>query len=868
VKDSKGKKLKRIKMKVEQNSSKYTRSKLNSAKINRSFEYFSRLFFLVPVLIFSILWIHIMILELDSFNIDIFDYGVVYNLAWKEAFGIPALPSTVAYLPYFLPTKLISFVLVPYIRLFPNIYDLLIMQVIVIALPSIILYFLSMKLTNKITVSLAVEILWLLYYPNNALIYYGFHYQTIFPLFYILGFSLFYLRKFKLSLLSLFFASITSLLAPLILFFTIPTFFIVRKKMKNHYQEVKSRAFYFLYAGIFAVSLFVLLLNFHYGGINIFKGEAIPTTSSASELPIYTVLWNKFLQVSGYQGFLYILFMTFPLVFSIFIEYEFIFASIPAIAYYLVGYSGGYLRYFYPMQYSVLISPVVFLSFIFLIGRIHNEKVNSLTRRWDIFIRTIKKAKLSRKKIISILITITLIANTGLFAVYSPIGPLNQFLKDYPNLNAPSNGGYGLYKNLNVTTYDKNLLKMEALVPLNATVLSQFNMPQFSNRYYFTYPGQYNPNQPIDYAINDPQNYYRFTTSTDDTGPDFYNYNMLQLSNMFLQNSTYGVYAQSEGAILFKHGYSGNPVYFVPANASIKVRTSSSDTLTSEAPLLSPGTYNVTAFLDNSSNSTLYMNKMDIGTFNGKAISTTLMIPFYENVIFSLSGKHNAGIVYLRQIAPAITIGLNKPQLHPSYFHTFKANYSYFSPIVVNSVNLNTKSFSYFYMINLTTYEDGLKTPKDIRNDSQVFSLGGVSVWNQIENDGKFEFGFRNQNYHISQYIQPYIIKPGNWTYVEATYRDGYINIFVNGFNFFSAQIFPYGSSVGNISNLMIGGAHPFLNGDKTYPNSNPLNASIANFVILNGTMTLSEIQNPQLILQNLSNDRSIVYSNWINIVE
>ena len=832
--------------------------------MKRDVQYFSKFIFLIPFLAFCILWIYILILEMNSFNIGIFDYGVAYNLAWKEAFGVPSLPSAVGYLPYMYATKLISFALVPYVRLFPSIYDLLIMQVVVIALPSIILYFLSMKLTNKITVSLAVEILWLLYYPNSALIDYPFHYQTIFPLFYILGFLLFYLKKFKLSLLSLFFASITSLIAPLILIFTIPTFYILRKKMKDHYREINSRTFYFLYAGIFAVSLFILLLNFHYGGIGLFTGEAIPTTSSAPKLPIYITLWNKFLHVSGYPGFLYILFMTFPLVFSIFFEYEFVFASIPAIAYYIVGYSGGNVRFFYPMQYSALISPMVFLSFIFLIGWIHNEKLSSLPQRWHRFIRIIKKSKLNTKRAVSVLVAIALVSNIGLFAVYSPIGPLNQFLKLYPNANPPSNGGYGLYNSIKVTTYDKNLLRMEQLVPQNATVLSQFNMPQFSDRYYFTYPGQYNPNQPIDYAINDPQNYFYFTTPVDDTGPDFYNYNMLQLSNMFLLNSTYGVYAQSEGALLFKHGYSGNPVYFVPVNTSIKLDTYSSSTLTSETFLLSPGTYNLTAFLDSPSNSTLYMNEMNVGNFNGKEMRTTLMIPFYEYVEFSLTGKHNAGIVYLRQIAPAITINLNRAPSTPSYFHTFKANYSYFSPVIDNSIHLNTKSFSYFYMINLTTYEDGLKIPKDIGNDSRVFSLSGISVWNQVGNNGELEFGFRNQNYTISQYIQPYIIKPGRWIYVAATYSAGYVNLFVNGFDYFSAQIFPYGSLVGNISNLIIGGAHPFLHGNKTYPNSNPLNASIANFVILNGTMTLSEIQNPQLILQNLSNDRNIVYSNWI----
>ena len=679
------------------------------------------------MLVFSIIWIYVLIIEMNAFNIDIFDYGVAYNLSWREAFGVPSLPSAVGYLPYLDVTKLISFVLIPYVRLFPSIYNLLILQVVVIALPSVFLYFLSLKLTNSRRSSLVVEILWLLYYPNSAVISYPFHYQTIFPLFYILGFLLFYLKRFKLSLISLFFASITSLIAPLILLFTIPTFYILRKKMKDHFKEVNTQVFYFLYVCISGISLSMLLLNFHFGGVLIFEGQAIPTTSSNFNLPIYIVLWNKFLNVSGYPGFLYILILTVPLVFSLFLEYEFIFASIPAIAYYLVGYSGGYVRYFYPMQYSVLISPMVFLSFIFIIGGIHDLKLTSMPQKLQNAIKIMRKSKLDVKKLRTVLLAIALISNIGLFAVYSPLGPLNQFLKLCPNANPPSNGGYNLYKNLNFTTYDKNLLMMENLVPQNATVLSQFNMPQFSNRYYFTYPGQYNPNQPINYAINDPQNYYYFTTPIDDTGPDFYNYNMLQLSNMLLQNSTYGVYAQSEGAILFKHGYSGSPTYYVPLNTSIKINTSSNGNLTTGTFLLPPGIYNLTALLNSPSNSTLYLNQIDIGHFYGREIQISLKIPFYEEAQFSLGGSHNSGIVYLTQKAPAVTVNLIDAQETPTVFGIFKTNYPYFSPVIVNSIYLNTKSSYYLYIINLTTYEDDLKMPKNIGNDSEVMDNSKIS---------------------------------------------------------------------------------------------------------------------------------------------
>jgi hypothetical protein len=101
--------------------------------------------------------------------------------------------------------------------------------------------------------------------------------------------------------------------------------------------------------------------------------------------------------------------------------------------------------------------------------------------------------------------------------------------------------------------------------------------------------------------------------------------------------------------------------------------------------------------------------------------------------------------------------------------------------------------------------------------------------------------------------------------YIEAVYNLGYVDLFINGYNVFSAQIFPQGSSIGNISTLEIGGAHPFLHNGMTYPNSNPSNASITNFVILNGSMNLTEIQNPQLILDNIHNNRNVVFSDWVN---
>ena len=660
-----------------------------------------RYLFLIPFLLFLFVWVYVLLIEMDSFQISIFDYGVAYNLVWREAFGVSSLPSSVGYLPYLYSTKLISFVLVPYVFLFPSIYDLLVMQVIVIALPSIILYLFSMKLTNKVSISLTMEILWLLYYPNSAVINYPFHYQTIFPLFYLCGFILFYLKRLRLSLISFSFASITNLLAPFIIVFTIFTLFLQIKKMKSHYSDISSKTFILFSTGVIIVAFSIVLLNLYTGGLNLFREEAVPSTSTSQNLPLFDMLLNKFLYLSGFPGFLYILFMIFPLIFSIFLESEFILASIPSILYYLVGYSGGYLRYFYPMQYSVWISPIVFLSFIFLIKRIQDGDFAQgleLLKRFKIKMHI---QKLSRNKVNAVLIVGALLINVGLFAVYSPIGPLNQFLKESPNANPPANGGYGLYNNLTITSYDKNLLKMESLVPQNATVLSQFNMPQFSNRYYFTFPGQYDPAQPIDYAINDPSNAFWFTTSVDDTGSNFYNLNMMQLSNMFLENNSYGVYAQSEGAILSRHNYTGNPVFYVPLNESIPLEPNKAGQSSSRETLMIPGIYNINVTLVNSSNSSLYLGGLDLGNLKGGKLNTTLNVALYSYSFFYVDGTNCSGSVSINQIGYASNIITNLVNSTPVKHKKIDSNYANPPLTTINLLHIITKSCSYTSVFNL-----------------------------------------------------------------------------------------------------------------------------------------------------------------------
>ena len=823
---------------------------------------------IVPPLLFFIIWSYVLLQEFRSFNITIFDYGVAYNLLWRESYGVTSLPSTVGYLPYVDPRKLISFLLIPYLRFFPSVTDLLILQAFVLTIPAVVLYLITLKITSNRKIAFLIECMWLLYYPNSAAIDYPFHYQTIFPIFYVLGFFFLFKGRKVLSAISLSLSAFTSLLAPIIIIFSVPVILSVNERfVKITSDPDKKFNQYHLILIIALVSFSILALNFIFEGTSFFVSQAIPTGDQTANVPIYFTLIEKFLHISGLPGIYYIIFLSLPLLLSLFLEWRFFLAGLPAIAYYLVGYSGGGLRFFYPMQYSVLLSPMVFLSFILIIDKvIGNRFYLQICEKKNItkFIKSFLSVE--NRKVASGILLSALIINISLFSVYSPIGPLNQYLNLYPNAAPPSNGGYNLNGQINYSVYDANLMKLVNLVPNNASVLSQFNMPQFSNRFYFTYPGQYNPIQPIDYAINDPANQYLFQFSVYDTGSDFFPFNMMQISNMFLHNSSYGVYGESMGAILFKHGYVGPLKIYIPLNETLYPTQVSLSRFATPTVILCPGTYNLILGQYSNEPISIYIDGILYSTVKSYSLNTTLNIPEYMYTNITIEGGNSPKTLRLEQTVPAHYINLNKNIPTPSDYGIFKSNLSSYTPLTKSNISLQTGSFSYMFLINLTSFEDGSSFPIDLPNDAQVFSLYGKYdyIWVQIENTGYLEFGFRSQNNGASSYIQPINIVTNKWYAIVATISNNTANIFIDGHLIFSGNIFNNNMTVGHPSYMIIGGAHPFLQENGIpYSNSNPLNASLSNFVLINGTLPLSFIENfPNNFTLPIFQNK-VIFSKW-----
>ncbi len=102
--------------------------------------------------------------------------------------------------------------------------------------------------------------------------------------------------------------------------------------------------------------------------------------------------------------------------------------------------------------------------------------------------------------------------------------------------------------------------------------------------------------------------------------------------------------------------------------------------------------------------------------------------------------------------------------------------------------------------------------------------------------------------------------------FIEAIYSHGSVSLYANGLLVYTGLIFPSDSGVGEPQMLEIGGGHPFIVNGKIILNSNPLIASIANFVVYNGIMGYNEIKNPTFVQENSSDNTALVYSNRVNV--
>ncbi len=203
---------------------------------------------------------------------------------------------------------------------------------------------------------------------------------------------------------------------------------------------------------------------------------------------------------------------------------------LPVIAYFaLLSATTNYVPYYNPFeQYPYLYAGFLFISSVTFISKIPKSEIVN---------------KLLLLMIASSIISFCLLSPFSIANVSS--GQLGSQLEESP-----------LVSNIN---------HAYSLVPVHTSVFIQNDMPQLMNRDKVYIQGYYS-NQTVDYAVLNPLAFNNIARA-------FGGFSLFW-ANHFAGNSSYGVYESVQGVVVYKLGFQGSPVYYVPYNASQQIMNS------------------------------------------------------------------------------------------------------------------------------------------------------------------------------------------------------------------------------------------------------------------------------------------------------
>ena len=189
-----------------------------------------------------------------------------------------------------------------------------------------------------------------------------------------------------------------------------------------------------------------------------------------------------------------------------------------------------------------------------------------------------------RKKLLNALLILMVLSSAVSFSIFSPFSVSNV-----------TSGKLGTQ--LGDSSAIANINHAYSLIPVHSSVFIQNDMPQLMNRDKVYIDGYY-ANQTVDYAVMNPLTLNNIMTA-------FGGFS-LYWANHFAGNNSYGVYESMQGMIVYKLGYTGSPVYYVPYAASQPIgqhysigQRLTTEQLSSSSMLLSPGNFSVTYMFSN-----------------------------------------------------------------------------------------------------------------------------------------------------------------------------------------------------------------------------------------------------------------------------
>ncbi len=491
-----------------------------------------------------------------TYNSSINDLGYWNQVFWATAHGGPAEWNATSRANFYAsyPYQFLGFVvLLPFYLVQPDPTTLLWLQGTLLPLAAVPLYFLARSHNLSWTASAGLACIFLADYQLQGAVLNDFHVQAMFPFFF---FAAALAEKKGRPLAFLLFGAVAALTNPLDLFvmLTFAGRWIALDFLRAGPLRVRWSRAWNTFVGDRLRAAAVLLLvglivaelalgpigDYHILGSS--TGPAAPYASTLSDRVTYLVM------------------TALPFVGLSLLSVEFLVVAAPMLAFLVVGPSSYFL--FFGHQDAIEYVAVFLWGFLLFLTKLRTWKVPSWvrahapawSRRPSARVRDQRLRRLLRPVRRSELpLALSLVVTIALMLSYSPLSPWN----DHPQLLVGVNEQSSAIRH--VTNADRFLDQVLPLIPPDASVLTQNNIPQLTGRpdFNWAFAGKYAGNVTG----------YQYVLSDYDIESPFaqlWYYQLRPYVQQAFQTHQFGVLASGYGVALLERGYHGLPVLTAP----------------------------------------------------------------------------------------------------------------------------------------------------------------------------------------------------------------------------------------------------------------------------------------------------------------
>lgn len=432
-------------------------------------------------ILFIIFWFYISIFKFLSFNDYYGDLGqnTSYLIAIYNTRSPTALFEEVRPQSYF------SFIIALIMGIFPSAFTLIALQILTSGLSILFLYFYAFRSTENKWYSLIISLTYALSFSLNATLWqaYG-HIMQFFPFFFFL--ALVFERKRKYLFYSLI---IMASLTNIVMLFSMMLLLFVKGINQIKYKGTEKHGFIrkfgidkILSILILCIPVILFFLQEKTSEFLSFNNGNFAYSGSLTITQIASLYVNNFINTID-SKILVLSLILLPFIF-LFVKKNRDFLVILPVAIFILfsNYAIGYFNFQFYISSTLL--PVLFFILIdnfklYFPGKHYAVVTYSSLQNFKKCIAKNNIANTVFKEVIKNKVVFYLLVSTVLVSLfYAPWGMLNSHNIPGQNLNSY----YNFEQDTHITSSELGADQFLSLIPMNATVLIQNNMPIFSNR--------------------------------------------------------------------------------------------------------------------------------------------------------------------------------------------------------------------------------------------------------------------------------------------------------------------------------------------------------------------------------------------------